>query len=125
MKPEVVEQAYSTLTKQSMVTESFTDTSVSGYIDVTEAGRLIFSIPMEEGWTVYVDGEKAQVQDFKKAFISVHLEEGHHTIELRYMTPGLIPGAILTGSCILLFAATMMIRQRLANKKLQAVAEIK
>lgn len=109
---DAVDAAYETLSQQTMVTEEFTDTVIKGSIDVTEAGRLVFSIPNEEGWTVYVDGKETQTLGFKEAFLSVYLEEGTHSIELKYMTPGLETGAIISGVCIGLFILTMWISKR-------------
>ncbi|MGN1157413.1 MAG: YfhO family protein [Agathobacter sp.] len=117
MKPEVVEQAYETLTKQTMVTEKFSDTYIKGTIDVKEAGRLIFSIADEPGWTLYVDGKKTESEALKDAFISVHLEEGTHQIELKYMSPGLPEGAVISVVCVGLFVITMFLRKKLAERK--------
>lgn len=107
-----LEDAYQTLCRQTMVTESYTDTSISGYIDVTNAGRLILSIPMEEGWSLYVDGVETDGEYFKDTFLSVYLEEGHHTIELRYMTPGLGLGLAVSLVCVGLFGASVFLRKR-------------
>ena len=117
MNLESVDQAYETLSKQTMVTEEFTDTYIKGYIDVVEEGRLIFSVPDEGGWSLYVDGVEQDIEYFKDTFVSVHLEEGHHTIELRYMTPGLGVGALITVTCVLLFIATMLVRGELEKRK--------
>ncbi len=117
MNLESVDQAYKTLTKQTMVTEEFTDTNIKGYIDVVEEGRLIFSVPDEGGWSVYVDGVKTEIEYFKDTFVSVHLTEGHHTIELRYMTPGLGVGALISVTCVLLFVATVFLRKKLDKRK--------
>lgn len=115
---DAVDAAYETLSQQTMVTEEYTDTSIKGYIDVAEAGRLVLSIPNEEGWTLYVDGVETEAEDFKDTFISVYLEEGHHTIELKYMTPGLVLGAGISAVCVGLFAFTMCIRTIRRKRKL-------
>ena len=109
---EAVDEAYETLSQQTMVTEEFTDTFIKGSIDVTEAGRLVLSIPSEEGWTLYVDGKESEILDFKETFISVYLEEGHHEIELKYMTPGLKTGMMITLTCVGLFGITMICRNK-------------
>ena len=113
-----VDAAYEALCKQTMVTEEYTDTSIKGSIDVTEAGRLILSIPSEEGWTLYVDGKETEILDFKDTFISVYLEEGQHQIELKYMTPGLEMGASLSAVCVGLFVLTMVVRKRQGQKRM-------
>ena len=114
---DAVDAAYETLNQQTMATESVTDTSIKGKIDVKEAGRLVLSIPSEDGWTLFVDGKETEILDFKDTFISVYLEEGQHTIELKYMTPGLLFGAGLSGVCVGLFAATMFGRKAVSKKK--------
>ena len=124
MKPEVVEQAYETLTKQTMVTEVFEDTYIKGTVDVKEAGRLIFSIADEPGWTLYVDGKETEIETVKNAVIGVHLEEGKHIIELKYMSPGLPEGAIISVVCVGLFVATTLIRKKLADAKLTKLQEL-
>ena len=121
MNLDAVEQAYETLSQQTMVTEEYTDTSIKGYIDVEEAGRLIFSIPDESGWSLYVDGKETEIEYFKETFISVHLEEGHHTIELRYMSPKLLVGAVISVTCVALFVVTMFLRKKLSERKEQKV----
>lgn len=114
---DAVDQAYETLSEQTMVTKEYTDTCIKGSIDVTEAGRLVLSIPKEEGWTLYVDGKETEILDFKETFISVYLEEGYHDIELWYMTPGLKMGAMISAACVGLFLLTMWGRKLFANRK--------
>ena len=104
---EAVDAAYQTLQKQTMVTEEYTDTLIKGSIHVTDAGRLVLSIPNEAGWTLYVDGKRHEISDFKDTFISVYLSEGLHEIKLEYMTPGLTMGAAISAVCVGLFAMTM------------------
>ena len=108
---EAVDQAYESLSAQTMDLIEYSDTSIKGSIEVTEAGRLIFSIPKEDGWKLYVNGQKTEILDFKETFLSVYLEEGQYDIELRYMTPGLKTGAILSFVCVGLFILTMLGRK--------------
>ena len=59
-----------------------------------------------------MDGKECESLDFKETFLSVYLEEGAHEIELKYMTPGLEIGVIMSGVCIILFALSMWIGKR-------------
>lgn len=112
LNTDMVDLAYQTLNEQTMITEIYEDTYIKGRIEVQEAGRLIFSIPHEEGWTLYVDGKETETLDFKETFLSVYLEEGIHEIQLKYMTPGLKIGAIISGGCIGLFILTIRLGKR-------------
>lgn len=114
---DVVDRAYETLSQQTMILDEKGDTYIKGHIDVTEEGRLIFSIPADEGWTLWVDGERTEIEAFKKALVSVHLEEGTHTIELSYMTPNLIRGAQISIGCVAAFVILMIVRKIICIKR--------
>lgn len=107
---DVLDSVYPVLTEQTMELDSWTDTRVEGHIEVSQAGRLLLSIPYEEGWTLYVDGEKTEIEAFDEALISVELDEGYHEISLIYRTPGLMLGAAVSMGCVLLFVFSMLWR---------------
>lgn len=115
LNEETVKAAYETLNAQTMRMTSFEDTNVCGMIEVTEAGRLIFSIADEAGWTLLVDGEEVQPEAFAGAFLSVHLEPGTHKIELSYKTPGFAAGAVISTACALLALFSIWIYKKRCN----------
>lgn len=118
-----VDAAFETLNRQTMELETFSDTRVTGTIDVTEAGRLIFSIPDEDGWTLLVDGEEVEAEDFGDTFISVHLEKGTHEICLKYKTPGLIKGAAISIACLGIFLGVTYWERKRKNERNLVVNE--
>lgn len=108
--------AYETLSEQTMSLEKMTDRRIVGSIDVRQAGRLILSVPADEGWSLYVDGKKTKIKPFADALIGVHLKEGTHKIELRYTTPGVQIGAVISIAALLLFLFSMWIRYKIRGK---------
>ena len=56
---------------------------------------LCATIPAEDGWAAYVDGEQVEAQVWLDTFLAVELPAGAHEVELRYIAPGLVPGAAL------------------------------
>lgn len=68
-------------------------------VEADGAGWLLiedsFSRP---GWSATVDGEEATIVDADHAAGAVHLEEGEHTVEVRYRTPGLVTGLWVTAA---------------------------
>ncbi len=104
---DALDEAYATLSANTMELTEQTDTKIVGTIDVEEAGDLVLSIPSESGWTVYVDGVETETELFMDAFFKISLSEGTHTIELRYQTPGIVVGGgiflLCLGLLILLF----------------------
>ena len=123
---DAVQAAYETLSENKFELDSYNDTSVNGHIDMQEDGRLIFSIPSERGWSLYVDGKKTDIEDFEDTFISVHLDKGEHEISLKYETPGLKPGAMVSGACVILFIISASLKKYIAGKhKLKTIEDEK
>lgn len=112
LNESALKTAYDVLNTQTMQMSEFSDDRVCGTIDVREAGRLIFSIAMEDGWTLLVDGREVKPESFAGAFLSVHLEPGTHTIELSYETPGFYLGAGISMSCIVLAILSIFIQKK-------------
>lgn len=108
---DAVDTAYQTLNEQTMEMTSFSDTKITGTIDVKKEGRLIFAVANDAGWKLYVDGEQTDPDVFGEAFISTYLTEGTHTVELRYMTPGFMVGAGISFACILIVVLVAWIKR--------------
>ena len=53
---------------------------------------LYFAVPYSEGWTAYIDGEKADIIKANTAFMAVPVSQGEHKVELVYFTPYLKVG---------------------------------
>ncbi len=65
------------------------------------------------GWMAKVDGEDVQVLPVDTGFIGLFVSgKGEHVIELRYHTPGVDSGVILTAVGLLLFAITYLYLKR-------------
>lgn len=114
---EAVKNAFDTLNAQTMRLTSFEETNICGEIDVTEPGRLVFSIADEAGWKLFVDGEETEAEAFGGAFLSVHLEAGQHDIELVYETPGFALGAGISIGCVILAMLSIWICNRYFNRE--------
>lgn len=112
-----VQEAFDTLNSQTMQLTSFSDTKVSGEIEVTKAGRFVVSIPNEEGWTLFVDGKKVETQSFADTFLSVPLEKGTHQICLIYCTPGLKEGAAISLASVVIFLGYCLWEKKKEKRK--------
>lgn len=116
MDMDVLDQAYEILSQQTMTLTEYQDDFLKGNIDVKEAGRLIFAIPKDPGWSIRIDGEKVTSKAVKEAFISVSLEEGNHEIELEYQTPGLETGLIISIFSIIIAFILLLLGGRCGKK---------
>lgn len=85
------------------------DTHLKGSVDAAFDSDLWTSIPLDNGWRVFVDGEETKIQE-NNTFGTVifPIKKGHHEIEMRYTPPGLKEGSFVSVAgavlCILIFA---------------------
>ncbi len=88
------------------------DNVVSGDITVSENKLLCLSLPYSEGWTAYVDGKQVQLHQTDIAFMGIALEKGSHKVELRYQTPYLRAGKLLSLAGFAIFLALILFHYR-------------
>ena len=89
---------------------------VSGTISLEEDKILVLSIPYQNGWTAYVDGEKMDLQRANYAYMALPLTAGDHTVELSFVMPGLKYAAVIIPGSVILFiivcAASWLIKRK-------------
>ena len=81
--------------------------SLRGTVSVSKDKMLCIALPWVDGWSAYVDGERVPLYRANTAFMALELTQGEHTVELRYMLPGLVPGAALSAVGLLCLAAVI------------------
>lgn len=93
---ELYDRCASKLEAQRMEIETFDKDYVKGTLRAEETSAAYFSILKDEGWSIYVDGEKTKkIDNAQMAFTGAVIPKGTHTVELRYHTPGLRAGIFL------------------------------
>lgn len=91
---------------------SYVSAGVTGEITVSGTKLLCLTIPYSEGWKAYVDGSPAVIEKVNIMFSGLWLTDGHHTIELRYETPGLFYGFCLSAAGLLLLILWIVLSRR-------------
>ena len=112
---EAYQQVIDKLSESEMTDVQVSGNLVSGNIDVKEAGTMLLTIPYDEGWEIWVDGEKTEYDCIGKALMGVHLESGSHTIRMKYTSPGLWTGSLLSLLCALLYFLSSVLERRLGS----------
>ncbi len=125
---EVFDDAMKRLaSSQLIVDEGYSDDHITGTITTDSADRMIFtSIPYDDGWQVYVDGERVAIHgvlgdsrnegETAGATIAFSIADaGTHSIELKYRSNSFTLGLTLTiiGIIVLL---VIMIFEKKANR---------
>lgn len=114
--PQLGEQGYDI--------ESFTDDHFVGTVTASEERSLFFlTIPYDEGWKVYVDGEQTQTVEVLDALTAVELTPGEHTVELKYEPSCVRYGALISASSLLVFSVILFLEQLKRRKRETVVSE--
>lgn len=79
-------------------TENFVMTS-SGFTATSKGEKerlLFFSIPHDNGWTAYINGEETEILTINGGLMGIIVPEGECDIEFKFVTPGLKLGSAIS-----------------------------
>ena len=97
-------KVFDQLSYASMYIEDYGNDYVKGTIDLPEGQELIFTtIPYDEGWKVYVDGEKVETVKALDSLLAVPSTAGYHEIEFVYRPDCAVYGGLISVIGILAF----------------------
>ena len=92
------------------------DTEISGSITVpADRTMLYLPVPYDRGWHAETDGVRAAVTEAMPGMLGVRLTPGTHTVRLKYVPQGFVPGCIVSILSILL-CPLLLRRRRTAQK---------
>ncbi len=88
---------------------------ITGRISVPDRRILQFSVPYSSGWKAYIDGKETSLVKSDVLYMAAFVDEGTHEITLRYSTPWLLPGCMLSVVTFVLFCAWEIVTRRRAR----------
>ena len=73
------------------------DSRLYGTVNVAEDQNVLFTtIPYDEGWNVYIDGEKTEIIKTVDSMMALEISAGEHTVEFKYMSDSFIVGCFIS-----------------------------
>ncbi|MDE6102721.1 MAG: YfhO family protein, partial [Ruminococcus sp.] len=117
LKKDVFEEAYKKLADEQLEITSFSDTEITGDINVIKDGVMFLSIPYEKGWTVYVDGEETETTEVLDSMLGVKLSAGQHNIKLKYIPEGFVTGVAVSCTALILCGVVVFFDIKRRKKK--------
>lgn len=102
---------YNKLANQAIEVTKYSDNKIEGNIKVQEDGVLMFSIPYDEGWNIYINGEKMETYPIIEGLMGIDLQEGEYKVKMVYHCPGLFEGFLTTLLGVVIFMAFMRIEK--------------
>lgn len=115
---ELFSQVMPRLAKGGYDIASFTDDHFTGTVTANEdATYMLLTIPYDEGWKIYVDGEATESFEVLDCLTAIELSPGEHTVEMKYSPWCVKYGALISAVSVLAFAAacfteTVIMRKR-------------
>ena len=90
--------------------------SLTGTIKVDKEKLMCLTVPYTKGWKAYVDGKEVKIYKANGFFSGILLSPGEHNIELKYFTPGLKIGVLISLiACVSLVVYSIVIK--IVNKR--------
>lgn len=110
--PSVLQAYYAYQAAGAVTLQKLSDSHFVGSFDNTEnRGEILFSIPFDEGWQVYIDKKKQDTAQSMGIFLSVSdVPAGSHTIELKYVPKGFLAGSLISLFCLAAFLGWLIYR---------------
>lgn len=95
----------------------YTNEGFNSKINLSRDNLVFFSIPYEDGWTAYVNGEPQKVEKVNSGFMAVLCKEGENHIEFKYTTPGLYEGILISIVAVILYVIYILaVKKHRRNK---------
>ncbi|MBQ9415375.1 MAG: YfhO family protein [Clostridia bacterium] len=112
---ELFGQVIEKLNRQALITsEKSNDDTIRGTMHIDRDNTPVFtSIAYDEGWKVYIDGERTAVFESMNALLAFRADAGDHEVVLKYR-----PNCIVYGSLISLVFAVFFLAFCALEKKL-------
>lgn len=96
--------------------DSFAGSGISGTVTADSDGWLMVSVPHEAGWTVTVNGAQVETHGaFGDAPTLVPVAAGENNFEMTFVSPGFVPGCVVSAAGALGLAAWALWRRRRAG----------
>ena len=80
---------------------SHSDTTIEGTINCKEDSYIYSSIPYDDGWKIYIDGEEAETFEVGTAMLATTIKPGEHEIVFKYSPKGIIIGSLISAVTVL------------------------
>lgn len=113
MNEEVLGEVLEQLSAQHMENVEWGSDYLTGTLTLRKPGRLICSVPYEDGWTILVNGKETEGTLFGGCLMGFDLEPGEYTFEMRYTPSGAHAGIAVSALSIGIFILTMIMKKRI------------
>lgn len=99
--------------KSFLQMDTYENNLITGTIETEKDSFLLFMIPFDKNWELYVDGKEAQLQQVDYGFMGSRIAAGNHVIKLDYVPDSnAIPVYISIVGIILLAGHILLLKKK-------------
>lgn len=109
---QILENQLSRIDSAGFALTAYENGRITATFNAAQDETLVISQPYEDGWTATVNGKPVEVQAAYDGLMGIPAQTGDNVVELRYLTPGLIPGAVVGIASVTLFAVWRIAARR-------------
>lgn len=115
---DILASAYEMLSYGALNVTSHSDTCIEGTVNAGYDGYFYTSIPYDEGWKIYIDGQEAKTFSIgNNAHLCTTVKHGEHTVKIKYSPRGQRLGFAVSACGILALAGYELAKKRLNRSK--------
>ena len=115
---KTLEQVTDRLKENGFEPEVFKDGRVEGTYECKEPeGNLLLTIPYDEGWKAWVNGEPVQIREGGNALSVIPVTQGENEVKLVYEVPGVRTGRVLSLGAVFVFGVWLTLEKHGKQRK--------
>lgn len=99
---DILEKYYNVLKQNQVDIKKISSSHLIGNIELKEDSKILFTIPYDEGWNIYVDGKEIDINKSLDSLMTIDLEKGIHKLELKFEPSGLKIGIIISSVSVIM-----------------------
>lgn len=100
------------------------DSLLTGTVEAGEDGMMMLAIPYQDGWSVYLNGEKQELARGDYGFIACEVKAGSYDLRVEYQVPLLRAGIMISAVAWLLWLAVTLQIFRMSGQNSRKRKEI-
>lgn len=109
---QILENQLSRIDSAGFALTAYENGRITATFNAAQDETLVISQLYEDSWTATVNGKPVEVQAAYDGLMGIPVQTGDNVVELRYLTPGLIPGAVVGIASVTLFAVWRIAARR-------------
>lgn len=110
---DVLSELAEKVKQQPVQVEVLKDSHLKGTFTADKNEQLLFTIPWDEGWTCWIDGERVEMKQVLDVFMAFDVTAGTHSFEMKYVPEGWQLGKSISLASVALLLLYLLLRKRL------------